>query len=45
MFQAVVSFVFCFYPYFGEMIQFDEHFSNGLRPPTSVSFEVSWGGW
>ena len=32
----VVSNIFYFHPYFGEMIQFDEYFSDGLvQPPTS----------
>ena len=26
---------FLFSPLFGEMIQFDKYFSNGLKPPTS----------
>ena len=47
---------FLFSPLFGEMIQFDEYFSDGLKPPTSQDFwalktmsfehtsEASWVG-
>ena len=27
--------IFCFHPYFGEMIQFGKYFTDGLKPPTS----------
>ena len=29
---------FLFSPLFGEMIQFDSYFSNGLKPPSSFTF-------
>ena len=32
---------FLFSSLFGEMIQFDQYFSDGLKPPTSNL----WGGW
>ena len=34
IFWVVVSNIFYFHPYLGEMIQFDKYFSKGLKPPT-----------
>ena len=46
-FWVVVSNIFYFIlfsPLFGEMIQFDSYFSNGLKPPSSfTSFLVDEG--
>ena len=33
---------FLFSPLFGEMIQFDQYFSNGLNPPTSIPLDFPW---
>ena len=33
---------FIFTPKIGEIIQFDEYFSNGLKPPTRKRFYFSW---
>ena len=32
-------------PLLGEVIQFDEYFSNGLKPPTSIYLIRSLGHW
>ena len=36
----MVSSVFMFTPMPGDMIQFDQDFSNGLKPPTRNCFDV-----
>ena len=35
---VVVSKIFYFHPIPGQMIQFDQYFSNGLKPPTLVKY-------
>ena len=34
---------FLFSPLVGEDSQFDEYFSDGLKPPTSLCFFIVWG--
>ena len=38
-----LKYLFIFTPNPGEMIQFDEYFSNGLKPPARVDFEFVFG--
>ena len=42
--KLVVSSVFMFTPMPGDMIQFDQDFSNGLKPPTRNCFDLFFFG-